>query len=99
MEQRSVMLARGFMLSRLKGTAVNAEDRPRSLAIVVIGSTSLLMSTLLHYSKKDVDALDTTQLRSLAISMRLYVDNNEQHLLCYGPDSSMSFAHPSVMPP
>ena len=31
--------------------------------------------------------------------MRLHVDNNEQHLLCYGPDSSTSFAHPSVMHP
>ena len=53
------MLARAFMLSRLKGAAVNAEDRPRSLAIVVVGSNSLLMSTLLHCSEKDVDALDT----------------------------------------
>ena len=58
MEQRSVMLARGFMLSRLKGTAVNAEDRPRSLATVAVGSNSLLISMLLHYSEKDVDALD-----------------------------------------
>ena len=55
MEWWSVMLARGFMLSRLKGVAVNAEDRPRSLAIVVIGSISLLMSTLL-YCSKDVNA-------------------------------------------
>ena len=93
------MLARVFMLSRLKGTAVNAKDRPRNLAIVVIGLNSLLMSTLLHCSKKDMDASDTTQLRSLAISTRLHVDNNEHHLLCYGLDSSTSFAHPSVMPP
>ena len=93
------MLAWGFMLSRLKGVVINAEDRPRSLAIVVIGSNSLLMSTLLHYSEKDVDASDMAQLRSLTISTRLRVDNNEQHLSCYGPDSSTSFAHPSVMPP
>ena len=53
------MLARGFMLSRLKGTAVNAKDRPRSLATVAVGSNSLLMLTLLHYSEKDVDASDT----------------------------------------
>ena len=93
------MLAWGFMLSYLKGAAVNAEDRPRSLAIVVVGSNSLLMSMLLHCSEKDVDASDTVQLRSLAISMRLHVHNNEHHLSRYGPDSSTSFAHPSVMPP
>ena len=93
------MLAWGFMLSRLKGAAVNAEDRPRSLATVVVSSNSLLMWTLLHCSEKDVDASDTAQLRSLAISTRLHVDNIEQHLLCYGLDSSTSFAHPSVMPP
>ena len=66
---------------------------------MAIGSNSLLMSTLLHCSEKDMDALDTTQLRSLAISMRLRVDNNEHHLSCYGLDSSTSFAHPLVMPP
>ena len=53
------MLAWGFMLSHLKGTAVNAEDQPRSLATMVVGSNSLLMSTLLYCSKKDADALDT----------------------------------------
>ena len=53
------MLARGFMLSRLKGTAVNAKDRSMSLATVVVGLNNLLMSTLLHCSKKDVDASDT----------------------------------------
>ena len=93
------MLVRGFMLSYLKGVAVNAKDRPRSLANMAIGSNSLLMSTLLHCSEKDMDALDTTQLRSLAISTRLRVDNNEQHLSCYGPNSSTSFAHPLAMPP
>ena len=93
------MLARGFRLSHLKGAAVNAEDRPWSLATVAVGSNNLLMSTLLHCSEKDMDASDTVQLRSLAISTRLYVDNNEQHLSCYGLDSSTSFAHPSVMPP
>ena len=93
------MLVWDFMLSHLKGTAVNAEDQPRSLATMVVGSNSLLMSMLLHYSEKDVDASDTAQLRSLAISMRLHVDNNEHHLLCYGLDSSMSFAHPLAMPP
>ena len=66
---------------------------------MVVGLNSLLMSTLLHCSKKDVDASDTAQLRSLAISTRLRVDNNEQHLSCYGLDSSMSFAHPLTMPP
>ena len=66
---------------------------------MVVGSNSLLMSTLLHCSEKDVDASDMAQLRSLTISTRLRVDNNEQHLSCYGPDSSMSFSHPSVMPP
>ena len=60
MERRSVMLVRGFMLSYLKGVAVNAKDRPRSLATMAIGSNSLLMSTLLHCSEKDMDALDTT---------------------------------------
>ena len=89
----------GFMLSHLKGAAVNAEDRPMSLAIVEVGSNSLLMLTLLHCFEKDVDALDMAQLRSLAISRRLRVDNNEQHLLCYGPNSSTSFAHQLVMPP
>ena len=93
------MLAWGFMLSHLKGMAINAEDRPRNLAIVAIDSNSLLMSTLLHCSEKDMDASDMAQLRSLAISTRLRVDNNEQHLSCYGLDSSMSFAHPLVMPP
>ena len=93
------MLARGFMLSHLKGTAVNAEDQLRSLATVAVGLNSLLMSMLLHCSKKDVVASDMVQLMSLAISMRLRVDNNEQHLLCYGPDSSTSFAHPLAMPP
>ena len=93
------MLARAFKLSHLKGVAVNAEDRPRSLAIVVVGSNSLLMSTLLHCPEKDVDASDMAQLRSLAISTRLRVANNEQHLSCYGLESSTSFAHPSVMPP
>ena len=88
------MSARGFMLSYLKGTAVNAEDRPMSLATMVVGSNSLLMSMLLHYSEEDVEASNMAQLRSLAISMRLHMDNNEQHLLCYGLDSSMSFAHP-----
>ena len=87
------------MLSHLKGTVVNAEDWPMSLATVVVGSNGLLMSTLLHCSKKDVDVLDMVQLRSLATSTRLRVDNNEQHLSCYGLDSSTSFAHPSVMPP
>ena len=58
MERRSVMLARAFMLSRLKGAAVNAKDQLRSLAIVAVGPNSLLMSTLLHCSEKDVDALD-----------------------------------------
>jgi len=71
------MLAWVFLLSHLKGMAVNAEDQLRSLATVVVGSNSLLMSTLLHCSKKDVDASDTAQLRSLAISTRLCVDNNE----------------------
>ena len=71
------MLAWGFMLSRLKGATVNAEDQLRSLATVAVGLNSLLMLTLLHYSEKDVDASDTAQLRSLAISMRLRVDNNE----------------------
>ena len=93
------MLARGFMLSRLKGMAVNAEDRPRSFATMAVGLNSLLMSMLLYYSEKDMDASDTVQLRSLAISTRLYVDNNEQHLSCYGLDSSMFFAQPPVMPP
>ena len=93
------MSARGFMLSRLKGTAVNAKDRSMSLATVAVGSNSLLMSMLLHYSEKDMDASDTAQLRSLAISTRLCVDNNQHHLSCYGLDSSMSFAHPLVMPP
>ena len=71
------MSVRGFMLSHLKGTVVNAEDWPMSLATVVVGSNSLLMSMLLHYSEEDVDASNTTQLRSLAISTRLHVDNNE----------------------
>ena len=71
------MSAWGFMLSRLKGAAVNAEDRPMSLATVAVGSNSLLMSTLLHCSEKDVDASNTAQLRSLAISTRLRVDNND----------------------
>ena len=93
------MLAWGFMLRRLKGAVVNAEDRLRSLATVAVGSNSLLMSTLLHCSEKDVDALNMAQLRSLAISMRLCVENNEQHLSCYGLDYSTSFAHPLVMPP
>ena len=52
------MLARGFMLSRQKGVAVNVEDWPRSLATVAVGSNSLLMLMLLHCSKKDVDASD-----------------------------------------
>ena len=77
MERQSVMLAQAFMLSHLKGAAVNAEDRPRSLATMAVDSNSLLMSTLLHCSEKDVDASDMVQLRSLALSMRLYVDNNE----------------------
>ena len=77
------MLARGFMLSRLKGAAVNAEDRPMSLGTVAVGLNSLLILTLLHCSEKDMDASDMAQLRSLAISMRLHVDNNEQHLSCY----------------
>ena len=85
--------------SDLKGTTVNAEDRPMSLVTVAVGSNSLLMSMLLHCSEKDVDASDTAHLRSLAISTRLHVDNNEQHLSCYGLDSSTSSAHPSVMPP
>ena len=72
---------------------------PRSLATFAVGLNSLSMSALLHCSENDVDASDTAQLRSLAISMRLHVDNNEQHLSCYGPDSSMSFSHPSVMHP
>ena len=93
------MLAQGFMLSHLKGAVVNAKDRLRSLSTVAVSSNSLLMLMLLHCSKKDVDALETAQLRSLTISMRLRVDNNEQHLSCYGPDSSTSFAHPSAMPP
>ena len=93
------MSARGFMLSHLKGVVVNAEDRLMILATVAVGSNSLLMLMLLHCSKKDVDALETAQLRSLTISMRLRVDNNEQHLSCYGPDSSTSFAHPLAMPP
>ena len=93
------MLAWGFMLSRLKGATVNAEDQLRSLATVAVGLNSLMMSTLLHCSEKHVDASDMAQLRSPTISMRLRVDNNEQHLSCYGPDSSMSFAHPSAMPP
>ena len=93
------MSAWGFMLSRLKGAAVNAEDRPMSLEAMAVCSNGLLMSTLLHFSEKDMDASDTAQLRSLTISTRLRVDNNEQHLSCYGPDSSMSFSHPSVMPP
>jgi len=59
MEQRSIMSAWGFMLSHLKGMAVNAEDRPMSLATVAVGLNSLLMSTLLHCFEKDVDALDT----------------------------------------
>jgi len=59
MEQRLIMLARGFMLSRLKGAAVNAEDRPMSLSTMAVGSNSLLMPTLLHCSEKDVDASDT----------------------------------------
>ena len=67
------------MLSHLKGATVNAVDRLRSLAIVAVGSNSLLMSTLLHCSEKDVDASGMAQLRSLAISMRLHVDNNEEH--------------------
>ena len=87
------------MLSHLKGTMINTEDQPRSLATVAVGSNSLLMLTLLHCSEKDVDASDTAQLRSLAISTRLRVDNNEQHLSCYGLDSSMSITHPTVMPP
>ena len=89
----------GLHAEPLKGVAVNAKDQPRSLAIVAAGSNSLLMSMLLHCSKKDVDVSDIAQLRSLTISMRLRVDNNEQHLSCYGLDSSTSFAHPSVMPP
>ena len=93
------MLVWGFMLSHLKGAVVNVKDWLRSLATMVVGSNSLLMSTLLHCSEKDVDASDTALLRSLAISTRLHVDNNEQHLSCYGPDSSTSFAHPLVMPP
>ena len=93
------MLARGIRLSRLKGVAVNAEDRLRSLSTVAVSSNSLLMLTQLHYSKKDVDASNTAQLKSLAISTRLRVDNNEQHLSCYGLDSSMSITHPTVMPP
>ena len=93
------MLARGIRLSRLKGVAVNAEDRLRSLSTVAVSSNSLLMLTQLHYSKKDVDVSDIAQLRSLTISMRLRVDNNKQHLSCYGQNSSTSFAHPSVMPP
>ena len=52
------MLARGFMLSRLKGAAVNAEDRPMSLATVAVRSNSLLMSMLLHCYEKDMDASD-----------------------------------------
>ena len=47
------------MLSHLKGVVVNAEDRLMILATVAVGSNSLLMSTLLHYSEKDVDASDT----------------------------------------
>ena len=66
---------------------------------MAIGSNSLLMSTLLHCSEKDVDAWDIAQRRTLAISLRLRVDNNEHHLSCYGLDSSTSFAHPLVMPP
>ena len=46
------------MLSHLKGAVVNAKDRPRSLATVVVGLNSLLMSTLLHCSEKDMDASD-----------------------------------------
>ena len=67
MERQSVMLAQAFMLSHLKGAAVNAEDRPMSLATVAVRSNSLLMSMLLHCPEKDVDASDTAQLRSLAI--------------------------------
>ena len=52
------MLAWGFLLSRLKGMAVNDEDQLRSLATVAVGLNSLLMSMLLHCSKKDMDALD-----------------------------------------
>ena len=41
-----------------EGRAVNAKDRPRSLATMAVGSNSLLMSTLLHCSEKDVDVSD-----------------------------------------
>ena len=51
------MLVCGFMLSRLKGMVVNVEDWLRSKATVVVGLNSLLMSMLLHCSKKDMDAL------------------------------------------
>ena len=51
------MSARGFMLSHLRGAAVDAENRPMGLVatVVAIGSNSLLMSTLLYCSKKDMD--------------------------------------------
>jgi len=56
MERRSIMSAQGFMLSRLGGAAVDAENRPMGLvAMVAIGSNSLLMSTLQYCSKKDID--------------------------------------------
>jgi len=56
MERRSIMSAQGFMLSRLGGAAVDAENRPMGLvAMVAIGSNNLLMSTLLYCSKKDMD--------------------------------------------
>ena len=58
MERQSVMLAWGFMLSHLKGTTVNAKDRPRSLATMAVGSNNLLMSMLLHCYEKDMDASD-----------------------------------------
>jgi len=77
------MSAWDSMLSYLRDMAVDTGHHMIHLAMVVVGSNhpSWLMSTLLHFSEKDVGTLDMTSLMFPVMLMRLRDDDDEQHSL------------------